>query len=130
MHLERVKVLGSDGFVRGGYNLIDVSGVNGVGVARGLLRHVGIEVGLSEKGIACRPGDPGSQRRRGLDGMPLRVRDDTDKVVDAYHLRAAGQAVDNAIVDTLNVGSESGRPDDSSVKHAGDTNVLHVLKGA
>src|SRR5215471_13837700 len=130
VHLERVTVLGSDGLVRRGHDLIDVSGVDGVGVARGLLRHIRIEVDLSKKGIACRPGDPGSQRRSGLDGMPFRVGDDTDKVVDPYNLRAAGQGVDDATVDILNAGSEGGRPDDSSVKHAGDTNVLHVLEGA
>src|SRR5215468_10564964 len=62
--------------------------------------------------------------------MPLRVGDDTDKVVDPYHLRIAGQAVDEAIVDVLDVGAEGGWPDDSTVKHALDTHFLHVLEGA
>ena len=130
MHLVGVTVLGSDGLGCRGHDLIDVSAVDGERVARGLLQHIRVEVGLSGKGIAWRPGDPGSQRGSGLDGMPFPVGDDTDKVVDLYHLRVAGQAVDDAIVDVLDVGTEGGRPDDSAVKHVGDTNFLHVLEGA
>src|SRR5207249_4467876 len=72
VHLVGVTVLGSEGLRRRGHDLIDVSAVDGEGVARGLLRHVLVEVGLSGKGIACRPGDPGNQRRSGVDGMPFR----------------------------------------------------------
>src|SRR5262245_25927070 len=61
--------------------------------------------------------------------MPLRVGDDTDKVVNLYHLRVAGQAVDDAFVNVLDVSAECGRADDFAVKHAGDTNFLHVLEG-
>src|SRR5438094_10483728 len=62
--------------------------------------------------------------------MPFRAGDNTNKVVDLYHLRVSRQTVEDAIVDVLNLSTERGGSDNSAVKHAGDTNFLHVPIGA
>src|SRR5262249_9047766 len=125
-----VKVLGTERLGGRGHDLVDVSGIDGERISRGLLRQVRVEVGLIGKGIARRPGYPGSKRSSGVGGMPVRGGDDTDKVVNLYHLRVAGQAGEGAFVDVLDVGTEGGWADHFAVKHAGDTNFLHVLEGA
>src|SRR5262249_53909745 len=127
VHLVRKPVLGSHDLGGRRQHLIDVSRIDGQGIARGLRLQERVEVRLIGKSFACRPGDPGSQRLSGFDGIPFRVGNDTDKVVDLYYLRVSGQSLDDVTVDVLDLGAQSGRPDDFAVKHAGDTNFLHIL---
>src|SRR6516162_9540230 len=64
--------------------------------------------------------------------MPFRVSDHADQVVDLYHLRVAGKALDGTRVDGFleEVCAQEGRANDFAVKHAGNPNFLRVLEGA